>query len=78
VKELPGNSECVMIIRAMIELANGLNMATTAEGIESPEQLDHLWAAGCTEAQGYLFSRPRPATDIREMLNQRNHATRAA
>jgi diguanylate cyclase (GGDEF)-like protein/PAS domain S-box-containing protein len=79
VKELPDNAECVMIIRAMVDLAKGLKMATTAEGIETPEQLERLRANGCTEGQGFLFSRPRPAADLAEILARCGHfAERAA
>ncbi|HEV3394580.1 MAG TPA: EAL domain-containing protein [Xanthobacteraceae bacterium] len=79
VKELPHNVECVSIIRAMADLARGLHMTTTAEGVETPEQLEQLRAYGCTAAQGYLFSRPLPAGDIRDLLaRHRPFAVRAA
>ena len=39
-------------------------MATTAEGIETLEQLDQIRKAGCTQAQGYYFDRPKPASEI--------------
>jgi diguanylate cyclase (GGDEF)-like protein/PAS domain S-box-containing protein len=68
VKELPHNVECVSIIRAVADLARGLHMMTTAEGVETAEQLEALRAFGCTAAQGYLFSRPLPAGDIRDLL----------
>jgi predicted signal transduction protein with EAL and GGDEF domain len=79
VKELPHNIECVSIVRAMADLARGLQMATTAEGVETPEQLEALRAYGCTAAQGYLFSRPLPAADVRELLaRNRSFAVQAA
>jgi predicted signal transduction protein with EAL and GGDEF domain len=68
VKELPHNVECVSIVRAMADLARGLRMATTAEGVETPEQLEALRGYGCTAAQGYLFSRPLPAGELRNLL----------
>ena len=70
VKELPHNVECVSIVRAMADLARGLRMATTAEGVETPEQLEALRADGVTAAQGYLFSRPLPAGGLRELLGR--------
>ena len=49
-------------------MANGLGMATTAEGVETKEQLDTVKAEGCTEMQGFLFSRPVPAEEIEALL----------
>lgn len=46
------------IVKAVLQLARDLGMTTTAEGIETPEQLGQLSAAGCTHAQGYLLGRP--------------------
>jgi EAL domain-containing protein (putative c-di-GMP-specific phosphodiesterase class I) len=43
-------------------------MTTTAEGVETLEQQDLLRALGCTEMQGYLFSPPKPAAEIRQLL----------
>jgi len=51
--------------------ADRLRMVTTAEGVETPEQLEELRAYGCTAAQGYLFSRPLPARDVSELLARR-------
>jgi diguanylate cyclase (GGDEF)-like protein len=68
VRELPEREDSIAIVRAVIGLGRSLNMATTAEGVETPAQLAHLRAEGCPEAQGYLFSRPRPARDIPLML----------
>jgi len=41
---------------------------TTAEGIETAEQLAQVRAEGCTEVQGYLFSAPRPAAELAEFM----------
>jgi EAL domain-containing protein (putative c-di-GMP-specific phosphodiesterase class I) len=43
-------------------------MAITAEGIETEDQLRRVRAQGCTEAQGYLFSRPMPARELGAFL----------
>jgi EAL domain-containing protein (putative c-di-GMP-specific phosphodiesterase class I) len=43
-------------------------MATTAEGVETQEQLDQMRAEGCTEVQGYFYSRPLAARDIAPLL----------
>src|SRR5205814_4286729 len=46
------------IVRAIAALAKGLGMSATAEGVETLEQLEVIKSEGCTEMQGYLFSRP--------------------
>jgi EAL domain-containing protein (putative c-di-GMP-specific phosphodiesterase class I) len=56
VRELSSKQDCGAIIRAVTSLSRELGMATTAEGVETPEQLDLLVRAGCNEFQGYLFS----------------------
>jgi EAL domain-containing protein (putative c-di-GMP-specific phosphodiesterase class I) len=55
------------IVRAVAALAKGLGMDTTAEGVETLEQRAAVKAEGCTEMQGFLFSRPRPAREIAEL-----------
>jgi EAL domain-containing protein (putative c-di-GMP-specific phosphodiesterase class I) len=44
-------------------------LTTTAEGVEDAGQLAYLKANGCTEGQGYLFSRAIPAADITALLS---------
>ena len=56
------------IVRAITGLGNNLGMRTTAEGVENEAQLDWLRAEGCSEVQGYYFSRPVPARDIATVL----------
>jgi len=60
--------ESAAIIRAIVTLAEALGMTTTAEGVESPEQVAKLREVGCTQIQGYVVSRPRPAKEIAAML----------
>ena len=67
-RELAANSECLAIIRAVAGLGTSLGIATTAEGVETAEQLERLRQEGCTEVQGYLFSPPRPASELRELM----------
>ena len=45
-------------------------MTVVAEGVETDEQLGHLRRLGCTRAQGYLFSHPRPAEETNQFLGQ--------
>ena len=56
------------IVRAVAALAKGIGMATTAEGVETQEQLDAVKAEGCTEMQGFLFSRALPSRDIERLF----------
>jgi predicted signal transduction protein with EAL and GGDEF domain len=56
------------IVRAVAALAKGLGMATTAEGVETQEQLDTVKSEGCTEMQGFLFSRALPAYEIEQLF----------
>ena len=61
VKDITENAGSLNIVRAVAALANGMGMTTTAEGVETQEQLDTIASEGCTEMQGFLFSRPLPA-----------------
>lgn len=51
-------------MRAIVGLGSNLGVTTTAEGVENADQLDRLRLEGCDEVQGYLFSRPEPASAI--------------
>ncbi|WP_162560629.1 EAL domain-containing protein [Methylobacterium durans] len=51
------------IIRAVVALGTRLGIAITAEGVETADQLERVRLKGCTEVQGYLFSRPLPAAE---------------
>jgi diguanylate cyclase (GGDEF)-like protein len=64
VKDITENAGSLYIVRAVASLANGMGMAATAEGVETAEQLDKIAAVGCTEMQGYLFSKPLPIQEI--------------
>jgi diguanylate cyclase (GGDEF)-like protein len=56
------------IVRAVADLARNLNMIVTAEGVETDQQLEQIRILGCTEMQGYLFSRPLPAAEIHRLF----------
>jgi len=64
VREMVTRRDCAAIVSSVVALANKLNITTTAEGIETLDQLQLVRETGCTEAQGYLFSVPRPLQDI--------------
>jgi len=68
VKDVADNAGSLNIVRAVAALANGMGMAATAEGVETKEQLDRITAEGCTEMQGYLFSRPLPVHEIERLF----------
>jgi diguanylate cyclase (GGDEF)-like protein/PAS domain S-box-containing protein len=63
-QNLTKRSECAAIISATLTLAQNLNIATTAEGVETVDQYRILRLAGVTSLQGYLFKRPGPASEI--------------
>ncbi|MBY0382043.1 MAG: EAL domain-containing protein [Xanthobacteraceae bacterium] len=60
------------IVRAIVDIAAARNMTTTAEGVETQDQLDHLCTLGCDQIQGYLFSRPIPAAQLMERFFSRS------
>ena len=61
----PGGSSG--IVRAVVSIAAERHMTTTAEGVETEAQQQLLRALGCSEMQGYLFSKPKPAAEIRQL-----------
>jgi EAL domain-containing protein (putative c-di-GMP-specific phosphodiesterase class I) len=63
-QNLTKRSECAAIISATLTLAQSLDIATTAEGVETADQYRILRLAGVTSVQGYLFKRPGPAAEI--------------
>jgi diguanylate cyclase (GGDEF)-like protein len=71
VKDITENAGSLYIVRAVAALANGMGMAATAEGVETSEQLDKIAAVGCTEMQGYLFSKPLPMAEIERLFLSR-------
>jgi len=68
VSELATRDDSMAIVRAVAGLGRSLGMVTTAEGVENAEQLELLRREGCTQAQGYLFSKPRPASEVERLL----------
>lgn len=68
VRELERQEGCLAIVRAIGGLGQQLGSVTTAEGVETAAQLAAVAAAGCTEGQGYLFSRAVPSSAIPALL----------
>jgi diguanylate cyclase len=71
VKDIGCSRHGPAICRAILSLAESLDMDTVAEGIENQTQLDFLLAHGCRQGQGYYFSKPVAATDVTAMLANR-------
>jgi diguanylate cyclase (GGDEF)-like protein len=68
VKNIGDEGASSAIIQAVVNIANASNMTTTAEGVEQAWQREMLRELGCTEMQGYLFSRPVAAHEVRRLL----------
>ena len=56
------------IVRSVISMAKALHLSVVAEGVETEEQADFLKELGCEDMQGYLYSKPLPAAELRELL----------
>lgn len=71
VAEVESRTECAAIVAAIAGLGRSLGAQTTAEGVETETQAKMVRAAGCTQAQGYLYSKPVSAAEIRTLLSER-------
>jgi predicted signal transduction protein with EAL and GGDEF domain len=69
-RDLEQSRQSNAIVRAVTDMCTVLEMTTTAEGVETEGQLAVLYREGCGEAQGYLFSKPRPAEEVAALLEQ--------
>ena len=68
IKDIAESTGSLNIVRAVTALAKGLGMAATAEGVETIEQRSTVASEGCAEMQGFLFSKPIPASEIEQLL----------
>ncbi len=66
VRELCDSREALAVVQAITGLSRSLGIATTAEGVETPEQAACLHREGCTQLQGYLYGKPMPASALPE------------
>jgi EAL domain-containing protein (putative c-di-GMP-specific phosphodiesterase class I) len=66
----PHDQNGIAIVRSVAALAKTLGMITTAEGVETAEQVELVRKIGCTEVQGFYFGRPQPLKEITRKLNQ--------
>ena len=74
-KDMP---EAIAIIRAVVALAHSLNMATTAEGVETDAEHRLINELGCTKVQGYYFGRPLPEAEARALADRAGTIAAAA
>jgi len=70
VQDVIKNQDDAAIVSAIIGMAKSLNLQVIAEGVETKEQLDFLYAHDCFKMQGYYFSRPLPAGDFEQCMLQ--------
>ena len=64
------NVDALAVVRSVAQLGVSLGMATTAEGVETREQLDAVRAEGCTEIQGYYICAPSPPEEIERLIRR--------
>jgi PAS domain S-box/diguanylate cyclase (GGDEF) domain len=69
VADIPGDPDSVALTSAIITIANKLGMQIIAEGVETGEQVEFLWEAGCDHIQGYIVSQPLPAGEVSVFIN---------
>ena len=74
IKDLIDDKGSLAIVRAIAGLGISFGITTTAEGVETEEQMRQLNLEGCIEVQGYLFSKPIPAGDIADLLGEMGHS----
>ena len=77
IRDLSMDRDSLAILRAVVGLGRSLGIVTTAEGVETQDQLEILKIEGCTDAQGYLFSRPQNVTGLRDVLAALNGPMKA-
>ena len=68
IRDLSDDHELMAVLRAITGIGVSLGMTTTAEGVETLDQLSRLRAEGCNEVQGYFFSKPKPVEEVANML----------
>jgi EAL domain-containing protein (putative c-di-GMP-specific phosphodiesterase class I) len=77
VDQIADKEDCVTIVQAVTTMAQRLSMTTVAEGVETDGQRQKLSELGCTEMQGYLFSRPKPAEELMGLFEGQGAASAA-
>lgn len=72
VRDLPDDTGNAAIVGAVIAMAHGLGLSVTAEGVETPAQMNFLKTHGCEQFQGYLFSKAIPVQAFTALLAHEN------
>ena len=72
IRNLVEDNRSKAIVRAITGLAQSFGMTSTAEGVETKDQLDCLMGTGCSEIQGYFYSRPVPGSQVLEVIRKIN------
>jgi diguanylate cyclase (GGDEF)-like protein len=72
VRDMAKGRDSVAIIKCIIDLGRALHIEVVAEGVETEVQLEILMAEGCTEMQGYYFSKAAPIENFEKILTERN------
>jgi len=75
ISEMATREDCTAIVGAIVSLADKLGMTTTAEGVETDEQLRLVRDLGCTTVQGYLIGRPQPIHKVIEYIEATSDRT---
>lgn len=68
IRDICDHRDDLAIVQSIIGMANGLNIKTTAEGVETLDQLRILAEHGCDSAQGYYIARPLPVSDFEQFM----------
>ncbi|WP_158812771.1 bifunctional diguanylate cyclase/phosphodiesterase [Methylocapsa sp. S129] len=71
IKDLGEKGDCAAIVKAVASMGAALGMTTTAEGVETIEQLHQIRVHGCNEVQGYFFGRPCPARALPDLFQKK-------
>ncbi len=75
IRELGSSKDCAAIVKAVVDLGASLGITTTAEGVETSDQLNRVREQGCGEIQGYLFGKPVPLSSVYELIKQQLRRT---
>ena len=68
IKNIKNEDDMEIIVQVVVQIAEALNLEVIAEGVETKEKLRYLQKSRCSQAQGYLFSKPVPAEQMSEIF----------